>query len=640
MENQGEESAAAVPSEEEAPLDARVYQFGLLPPRVNRDLVEDQMYLGHRYRCQLVEFERDRRDAVREILSSQSGVEEIEARIADLAARRDAARAEIASKRSRSRSRSDSAEERATVREIGRQLKALRAEAKEARSIVASDEHVGAWISAENDRAAQRQKDARVACGVYWGTYLLHESDAQRARTGKSYPKFPRWNGDGRVAVQLQGGLSPQKLDHGQDTRLQVVSSSHRTGRRLGRGSLLRMRVQSNGRDPVWAEWPMILHRPLPEGVRIKTATVSRRRRGSQVDWCATITVDEPPRPIRATATEEAVAINLGYARRPNGGIRVGYWVGSDGAGGEILCQGSAAYRPRSSEEQIRAAVTHVEESLKKADSIRSFRDRGMNEMRARLIAWIDDFVGGDPPDGVPWWIADARRHLHLWRSPNRFASLLRRWERGWWPDLDGGYAILLAWSRRDLHLERYETGMRTTARRDRREGYRLLAARLAARYRTLVVDDADFRNFQRSPEPESDYVEVDAQKWQQRVASPSELRFAFLSAFGVDRTAKEPCEDVTRRHAPCGHVVDVAGDSRELRCPHCSEVEKREVLFDQDANACDNLLRGWLRKAPEMRQARTKRPPSIRRQRMIAGAKKKREAKAAEERRREARGG
>ena len=45
-----------------------VYQYGLLPPTRNAELVNDQMRLAHRYRNVLVEIERDRRTQVSAIL--------------------------------------------------------------------------------------------------------------------------------------------------------------------------------------------------------------------------------------------------------------------------------------------------------------------------------------------------------------------------------------------------------------------------------------------------------------------------------------------------------------------------------------------------------------------------------------------
>src|SRR5690606_40938800 len=145
-------------------------------------------------------------------------------------------------------------------------------------------------------------------------------------------------------------------------------------------------------------------------------------------------------------------------------------------------------------------------------------------EMRPRLIESIGAIAG--PPQEL----VERCEHMHAWRSPARFAALAR-----WWRDhrFDGdaeAYELLEAWRYRDEHLQRYEAGLLRGALGHRREIYRRLAAHLARRYRTLVVDDTDLRAMQRSRAPESERTEIDAAKRSQRLAAGSERRAALRS--------------------------------------------------------------------------------------------------------------
>lgn len=574
---------------------SRVFEYGLLAPDVNGDVVRDQMWHGHRYRNALVEIERTRRSRISLAMSLHPDAIEIESDISALEKSLEESRRSILSTRQQSRRRTDSAEQREEARGKKIRLKELRGQLREARRKIAQDPKIEDEIRQANASSAEGVRAARASCGVYWGTYLLHEAAMASSRRSPAPPDFVRWIGEGRVSVQLQGGVDVSDL-WGSDTQIQIVASPDQPGRRRRDDHgyhRLRLRVQSTRGKPVWAEFPMVMHRPIPAGGRIKVATVSLRRRGTSWDWKVHLTVDESacaPRGGTRAGRTGRVALNLGFARRPDGGLRAGYLVGSDGWETEVMAQGSNAYRDNASDRDRRRTIG----SLDKADAIRSRRDLDLDAMRTSLCEWLRSRPEGALPD----WLVEQASHLASWRSPGRFATLTRSWQRNWFEAGDGGYDLLERWRVRDLHLERYETGMRTAAQRNRREGYRILAARVARRYESLIIDDTNLMKFQQSPPPEIDREEIDAVKHQQRVAAPSELRAAMMNAFGPQRTIKRSRVDVTRRHAwripaegeaqsvACGAVCEIDPSSREQTCEQCG------ATFDQDANACRNLLR------------------------------------------------
>lgn len=554
------------------------YEYRLMnPPAETRDLAVAQMRAAHRYRNMLVEIERERRARHREVMSGHPDTAPLAARVAELAAQRDAARQTLLSTRAAARARAESAADRERVRELGAQLKAVRAELRAAKQTIASDPEIQRAVQAVEDHARQRVRDERARCDVYWGTYLLQEAAADQARKATSDPQFRPWRGEGRVSVQLQGGLDLTEV-WGGDTQLWIdplPAGAHdpaakRGARRAASRTLLHLRVGSKDRAPIWAVWPLVMHRPLPEGARIKVATVSRRRRDRRRwDWFVHLTLDiSASQPRRSVPDSGAVALNLGYCLRPDGGIRAGYVVGDDGIEREILVPSSSLDR------------------FQRSEKIQGYRDQNLNVARAELCAWIAD------QPATPEWFAERSKGLHAWRSAERLAALADAWRSQRWEGDAAGYEPLQAWRFREEHLQRMGAGLARGAALHRRETYRIVAAELGRRYGTLVIDDTDLHELQRSPAPESEDVEIKAVKRRQRQAAGSELRDALVNAFGRERLSVQSATDITRRHYACGSIEtwDREDSTRRRKCSACGE------MYDQDANACRNLLSEWAR--------------------------------------------
>ena len=572
------------------------YEFGLLPPTFNAGLVDDQMRLGHRYRNKLVEIERDRRAKISAALVGHPDVSALAARVTDLAGKRDAARLAIKAARAATRSRSETAAMREAAKALGAELKEARAILKAAKQAIAQDAQVAAQIKAVDAAMAQAVRDAREACGTYWSTYLLAEQAMDASRKAPAPPRFLRWTGDGRVSVQLQGGLD-LKDAWGADTQLRIdpVSpdaydpSKPRGIRRRAQRTILHMRVQSTDKGrPIWAEWPLILHRPIPPGARIKVATVSRRRRDCRRwDWRLLLTLDlsDAIETKASVPADGMVALNLGWRQMTDDGVRAGYLVSEDG---EI-------------DRQIGVPPSTIDRA-EKSEAIRSQRDKNLDQLKAALVPWLREREAV-----LPVWLkerailsrdrseqgAEVRRrswHVAMWRSASRFRALAFAWRKQRWDGDAAGYQLIEAWRYRDEHLQRYEAALLRQGLADRRERYRILAADLATRYRTLVIDNTDLREFQRSPTPESGRVERPTAKRNQRHAAGSELRATLIDAFGGEkdgRVMKLFFEKITMPCHDCGQI-DAWDPAASLKhtCSSCGQI------WDQDRNACLNLLK------------------------------------------------
>ncbi len=601
-----------------------VYEYGLSPPKVNAALVEEQFRLAHKYRNMLTEIELDRRSKIRAIMASHPEMLPFETELAEVQAEIEKLRGEINAIRIAARKRAATPEQSKRIKQLSARSRELRGEIKERRKRVAAE--VKPELDAIQAVAVQRRKDERAKSGVYWGTYLLQEAAADQARDQPMPPKFTRWNGDGRVSVQIQQGLTKEGL-WGDSRQVQIASRidslvyDHEVTRRGDRRRLyrtvLRMRIGSTDRQPVWAEWGIAMHRPIPDGAVIKVVTVSRRRRNStQWWWRVQFTLDTTDCKPKQRPEHGVVACNLGFSQADSGAIRAGYLVGDDGFQQEILVAKSDLYRGRDlTPEQRKKAMSYVRDCLTESSEIRGQRDKSLVEFKTRFLEWYEITKATLGEDAIPEWFRARMEHFYQWKSPARVREMMLHWasnrwvgpddQKSRWPDSDiRGFEMMSTWVDEDTKAEIKESALRNKALGDRREAYRIIAAGLAKRYRTLLIDDTNLKHLQDGPAPEDTEVDIPAAKYQQRLAAGSELRQVLINAFGTNVVKMKPT-NMTVRCAWCG-TVDVSWDRsedgfRKHRCSSCREI------WDQDANFCRNLLKEYAQGA--VPEAKTQKP-------------------------------
>lgn len=589
----------------------RVERCGLLPPHRGGAVARDQLRLAARYRNTLTEIERGRRAALREA--------EVVCGLRDALAAVDAAEKAVeAALATAAAERAVTGSKRASA-EVGAALKAARSALSDARrAFAAKRAEVRTSVEAERERidavAVDLRKNARAHCGVYWGSYLLIEAAMDAAAKAPLWdggapndPRFVRFTGEGSIGVQVQGGADASALDD--DTRVRILPATPppselarwerkrarlndptwtpREGKGASRHRDLYLRVGSDGpggRTPVWAVFPMVLHRPLPEGARIKGATVSVRRVGTREEWAAMLTLDVPESSRAEDCGDGAVAVHLGW-RVVDGGIRVAVVLDEHGR----------------REEHV-VTDEHVAD-LRVASGIESVRDKLLDRIRPILACALRGV------EGLTGRLAEDARTLHAWRSPDRLRRFVEAWTRAGapggdapceaasWremtpeparsrlPQGDTVYAAAVAWLRHDRHLCDYVAGQRTGALRARRERYRIFAAGLARRYRVLVLDDTNRATLARRGPGEDDTTH-DRAASNRHLVAVSELEGALKDAFrargGEVVEVSSVCETITC-HA-CGVRTEV-GEARIAQCYACG------VAWDQDDNAARNML-------------------------------------------------
>lgn len=469
-----------------------VLSYGLRPPVENEAIVRAQMRAAHDYRNDLVAIERGRRWALRQV--DRSSVEVIEAEDAVRAAPRSDRKALVAA------------------------LRKLRKEHRDAN--VAELERI-------NTLDEQLRRDARALTPAYWGTYLSIEASHQQVRKMPLYgddavadndPRFvrgPRWRDSfapgategtwwlsrAQLGMQIQATkpLDTAGLVACEDTRVRLDLGEPRKRGKRGQIGKLWMRIGSDGRAPIWAVWPIKLHRCMPSQAQIKWVRVSVRPEGPWERWTCEITVDDPAPNWRERArpTDGAIAVEWSWVPLDDGAIRVASWRDDRGRGGDV------------------DLPARVATGIRKPDGIRAVRDMIANDAKPAIAKAILAIKG------LPSWTYDEARVLHLVKSAMRMHALAMRWRVEGLP----ACAPLVDWCERDRHLWQYEAGARGEALRERREIYRVLAASWRRKYRTVLLSDQDL-SIQARWGDDSDV---------RFTAGVSELRLALRNAFGVD---------------------------------------------------------------------------------------------------------
>ena len=579
----------------------KVYKYGLRPPTGNRQLVIDQMRAAHKYRNTLVEIERARRAKLREFLSAQPTLGPAEALVRAAEAELEAVLGEVRKERAATHRRSESQPQRDRIKAAREARKIAKDALRAARFAIRADKTAEAFRNQVEEEFAQKRRDARAACGTYWGSYLLIESADEAARKQPLYdgaepndPRFvPAAFASNMVGVQLQGGISCEEIFSPNETQIQVAPVDERAWnaprwceRRRLSFTTLKLRVGSNpNRSPIWAEWPMQMHRALPEKSRIKAASVTLKRVGPKEYWHLNITVDMTNTPaVNIPARiDSAVAVDIGW-RQIGDELRVASWGDQQGHAEELRLTDKQIYE------------------IRRADELRATRESGFAKAHMELVGFVKA-----AKETLPDWLKLATETLPQWRSAGRLASLCLKWrdERKACSENNPGYKepahlaaafdALEKWRFHDHHLWSWEAHQRRRSLGWRRDVYRCFAKRMAEGYSTLVLEEFDLRKIARRPATDQS-PENETARSNRQLAAVSELRGALIQAFQSfgREVAFVSAVDTTRTCHECGSVEKF--DAATILTPTC----KNGHTWDQDVRAWHNLLDRWNAREPE----------------------------------------
>jgi hypothetical protein len=616
----------------------RIYSYGCLAPVEGADIVEQQLRAANKYYNDLIAIGRDKRQRWEDLVAEvhpEADLWEM-AQVAVSGAVDALRRAKTGTGR-----RADVDGEKELLAVVKAERKALGPAAKEARArlrvaaeeaalarresrVPAGPDAVLAARIADSDALASRELRAkRAACGVYWGTYLVVEDAAKRALGDCAFPRFKRFDGTGKVAVQLTGEIrdaSGAVIDHGvpvsdviagagsgsigRDTRLRIDAApshphpvdpvkeerwraQHPGKVRRVRTTMVKIRVGSNpDRTPVWAAFPVVRHRPLPDDAVLKWAWVVRRRVGIRFEYRFQVTIEAPSlAPPAQAAGHGTVAINLGWRNIPpyDGAVRLAVWRDDEGREGEIRV-------PRLSRRDSTGAAVgyHLNDALRKMDEVRGARDRALDEFKA--------WARGVDRSSWPPWLADMLRFLPQWRASRKLARVagiaLRMCRQGWRFSGDDEILVGLAlWAQRDRHLLAWEAHGRDRAIGHRRKVYEEIAVYFTRRYARILICEMDMRDLREREAPE-DGVPADGRDMRRtaNVAAPGELRekLRIHATKRGDVVEEVANTNLTQTCHACGVCPEEPWDAARAidhTCGACG------ATWDQDINHVRNIM-------------------------------------------------
>lgn len=496
-----------------------------------------------------------------------------------------------------------------------------------------------------DDQASLDAERARTFYGMYYGTYqYIHAAVEQAIKTSETFPSFKRWEGEGRVGapVDTNSGLSvdsilnckyesgvwsdsgnfvlqiqnvPDEIWEQKNSRAHGSISQPNTSWSQKTRTSMRICIDSLGRSgknrvPVWVEFPLVMHRPLPKHGKIVGAWISVYKRGSKTRYELQMQIqDESHLVPKKPHGDGTIAFNFGY--RASG--RVAFALDDSNASQEMLVD------------------SKVEQKLDLADHRRQIREKAANYMRDSLFRWSEKFGFPDSflrNEGkmlvIPHWSGDQSRsrsikerslkkkiELLVHSNESSLSDKLQRIYGEWRyvvainnifssvglvdvllrpADLEI-FEELSVWSLDDKSLFSIEAGSRFKSRLMRKNQIHIWAHKICDENSVVLIENTNYAKIKKNAKEKRGDMSVGL------VTSISRRRDAYAPGDTrriIEEVAKARglivkkvnSADLTRIHHACGHDGPWdASPSIEHVCEKCN------VKFDQDKNFCEGLI-------------------------------------------------
>lgn len=552
-------------------LPSRVYKFYLRPPESETAAVVDQLCVQSRIHYnKLITIERVRRAKYRSLRSSMfPELAALEREHAESDKTCDAIAATIQTQKSVTRSRKVDGSLKAALTEASAHRKTVYERLKTVRATADAD-------SALKEKAAEFDLLAKAAIKalrkeLYWGTYLLVEANAQRAKTDAAgdpkYDEAPAHLFKARLGVHFNHGISVGEL--ATDTRMQILplNRESKPGKPIGekrreREKLLRFRLgTTEDKKPLWGTFAMQMHRPLPADARIKDAYITRRSHNVHVPWkyelcivCESKEFFPIPQPERRSKT---CHINFGWRYR-DGDLRVAY-LKDDTGEREILLPANLLSRRH------------------KAEELRGLCADKWNIAKAALAAWMREH---EHPEGF----AEAFHNVGNWRASYPAMDAVWYWKTHRIAGDEEIFPIMDEWRQRYRHLMKWAQDEELYYQRWRDDFFNVEAKRIATENATVVIDTFKISEVAKKPKTEVERTGGQEANHNRVLAAPSDLRSKILKAcvkYGCTVVAAKAANGTKRCNA-CGNLQVVTKLVHE--CTDC------KASWDQDSNNTKNL--------------------------------------------------
>jgi hypothetical protein len=566
-------------------MPAKVYQYGSPSNLIASGDAENQIQLQVRFWNRLVETDREFAERYREITyKADEKISSLNEQVQLKQQAIDALREEIKGRRSRAgSSKIDDSDAREKIAALLKEKKPLAEELKayRAKILVMVKPRL---LELEDERRA-RVKELRqeyASEGLYWGNYnaVLNNYQTARSRAMQSGREllFHRYDGTGRWTCQIRGGMTVEEAFSEANNLFQIdpVPESAWTNPAKGERKRLcrtraRMRITSDEEsNPVWLEIPIVMHRPIPPDARIKLVSINTRKLGDRVRWFLNVTVIEEDQQNKNSVTGDVLAVDIGWRKKPDGSIRVAYWVDSNGAAGEVNLDSSFV-------------ATH-----RRMSALQKNRDDNFNLAKEKLIQWLSNEAGEQ--ERIPDWLSLCASTLAKWKAQARLAAVVLRWRDN---RFTGGGEILEFlenWRRQDKHLWIWQANLRHKIGGRRLEQYRIFAAKAAREYDAVIFEEFDLRGARRKKPPEQGVDARSGLRNLAKIAGVSLLRSEMKRAFDAAGKLFVKVPMSWMRACPfCGAATE--SDQKAgilLTCGNCGKV------YDRNWAKAKDLLSRW----------------------------------------------
>lgn len=576
-----------------------IYEYGLLAPIENEKELREEIRRAHKFKNGYIALRKEMYASLKALFLEMAGEEyrEIVAKIAPLEKEKKQLQDEIKEiKKELRQKRVNAPKQRARIKEINLLLKPLMGDKKVISDRVTKDPYYQTRKkSIEKDYKKTKRNEYNCAHNdIYSGTRNLITNSSNQ---GGHKIRFKRWDGSAHLRIQVQLVEETEENKGQQKTipltqeilfgckhtlvRVEPVSegawhpSVPRGDRRRLSRTVLSFRIGNlnkegkpdpNGKTPLWAKFPMIMHRPLPEGAIIKEVHLLCEKVANREKWKVQFMLEIPPIPRRIDGP--VLAIDVGWRQHPEG-LLVG------------TCYDGTSYEKKILLSEIIDKMNHSDETLK------SKRKIDFNETLDEFKTWLKE------QKNLPEWLKERTSHIHLWKSQAQLASLVLQWlntpesdrpENG-----DDMLDYLEEWRKYDLRDWQEEADNRKKAARWRRETYRIWAKDLAEKYSAVVFENIKISALAKRCNPEVEYDSQNQTARRQRVlASPGMLRLIIMTKFKSmgRRAITVPAAYSTRTCNCCGHRNKPFKNpgAKNQTCEKCGET------WDRDENAARNL--------------------------------------------------
>ena len=564
-----------------------IRQYRCFDPLNWDDDAQEQLWLINKFWNTLVKNENALYERYRAIMATDDAVASIEQKIADGEANmetliddRKKIRIEIKKKKGPATVDLDK-----QIAALSKELKEKRKEAREARK--QAKESVKPLLNALNNERKEMNKEAYKDSQLWWCNYngVINSMDVSRVRTMKTggQLRFHRFDGSGRFRIQVQGGMSIDDLRSGKKSQISLMPIDAEkfcelTGKPNGmkKGSsrerrrsyaLLKFTIytgtdEHDKRFNRTLDFPVILHRPLPDNdkVRLKEVILKRERLApGQFRWHITFTMTKEVMEQKTKAQGKPCGINMGW-KNTKEGLRVATLTSDSEVRHFVL--------PTT----IISTYLHLHQLQSEIDTAANDND-----------VWIKSVLT-DPPDSMLEAFTAIKRSKKP--HPAKFARLVHAWKDS--PQfLSDAYHEALPRVAQNLRRQHELANLRDKVQGRRKDLYRCWAKEIAESYGQIAIDEMNLAELAKVEKQDGTPNELTQIAKRNRVIASLGLFREWIKKQAT-KTGSTVALSKKKTSSICSECGKSVSKQKTLvwRCPHC------KALWDQDENASINLMR------------------------------------------------